>query len=261
MALDAGYAGGGSSGSGGGGGLLSQIGGWVNAAGNALDSIGKFANQVGNAVNQGAAAISNIADSVGDISTLVGQGIGAAQAIDNAMKGQMSCVIGGIPLSIVSVETPTWTGKPSRYALEDGEPGEDHFQRNPLVIKVTGMLVSDHLLHRLYYEALKQMHIKRKLIPYVSGMEVRGNMMITQLSPSFKAGVANGYFVTVTLQQIHFAKAGKSEKVGKDPATGSAPEKGTTNGGGQPTGDEKPQDGSILQKIGQWVMDRVSGGK
>ena len=246
--LDAGTSSGGSV-SGGGGDLLSQIGGWAQGAANLVNGAANAVGQVSNAVNQGADAASNLLDSVGNISTAVGQVIGVGQAIDNAVHGQMSCVIGGVPLSIVSVETPTWTGKPSRYALEDGEPGEDHFQRNPLVIKVVGMWVSDHLLHRLYYEALKQMHIQRKLIQYVSGMEVRGNMMITQLAPSFKAGTANGYYVTVVLQQMHIAKAGKSEKQGNDPATGQSPEKGETNGGQQPAGEEKPQDGSVLDKI------------
>jgi hypothetical protein len=239
-----------------GGGFFDQLSGWIQAGADVVNAVSDFANKASNAVNEGAAAVNNIVDAIGDVSTFAGQVFGVGEVIDNAMHGQMSCVVGGVPLSIVTVETPTWTGKPSRYALEDGEPGEDHFQRNPLVIKLTGMLVSDHLLHRLYYEALKQMHIKRKLIPYVSGMEVRGNMMITQLAPSLKAGTANGYYVTMTLEQIHIAKAGKSESQGNDPATGTAPEGDTTDGGDQSAGNEEPQDGSVLWRIWDWVSGK-----
>jgi len=173
------------------------------------------------------------------------------------------CLIGLVPVNIVQVQNPQHKGKLTRYALEDGEPVGDHFHREPYMVRIRGKWVSDGGLQHVYYHALRIIHEKKLLVPYLSNMALRKNMMVTQLSPVHKQGEANAFTFDVTLQQVTFGKAGEAEpwEPSEDPATGETPEGGASNegGSGEGSGNGTGNDSSLLASLWDWLTGRTRG--
>lgn len=104
-------------------------------------------------------------------------------------------------------ESFTNTINATSYPTEKGLPITDSVQRQPKTFTITGKILAKSNSEAIkIYEALEKKQNAGTLVTYV-GRTTAKNVIITNMSPSFDATVANGMSISIDLQEIRIAKS------------------------------------------------------
>ncbi|PFR93524.1 LysM peptidoglycan-binding domain-containing protein [Priestia megaterium] len=88
------------------------------------------------------------------------------------------------------------------YPVEEGIPMSDHVEQKPDEFSLSGFLIGDS--YKSDYEYLRKCMKEGTIVTYV-GRNIAKNVIITSVSGSMDASIANGRSVSIQLRQIRIA--------------------------------------------------------
>lgn len=142
-------------------------------------------------------------------------------------------VVAGVPVSVLTAESHTFTANVPKIALESGAQISDHMILEPAQVSVTFSMTNagtERQRARDAFDAFKQMMDSRQLVEVVTEHKIYTNMVLVSLTPMHSAPYKGALTVTATFQQINFVQlqsAGQSPRKGtKASKTASAQQKG-----------------------------------
>lgn len=142
-------------------------------------------------------------------------------------------VVAGVPISVLTGESHTFTANVPKIALESGAQISDHMILEPAQVSVSFSMTNagaEKQRAKDAFDAFKKMMDERKLVEVVTEHHIYTNMVLTSLTPMHSAPYKGALTVTATFQQINFVQlqsAGQSPKKGtKATKTATAQQKG-----------------------------------
>ena len=137
-------------------------------------------------------------------------------------------VVAGVPISVLTAESHTFTANVPKIALESGAQVSDHMILEPAQVSVSFSMTNagpERQRAKDAFDAFRKMMEERRLVEVVTEHAIYTNMVLTSLTPMHSAPYKGALTVTATFQEIRFVQlqsAGQAPKKGKASKTASA---------------------------------------
>ena len=126
-------------------------------------------------------------------------------------------VVAGVPVSVLTAESHTFTANVPKIALESGAQVSDHMILEPAQVSVSFSMTNagtERQKAKTAFDTFKAMMEERRLVEVVTEHAIYTNMVLVSLTPMHSAPYKGALTVTATFQQINFAELKSAARLG-----------------------------------------------